>query len=270
MKYQQTKDDLLVHWNDQIDFIKRSCESYDTGIHSEAKRIATSLRLLFHNTHFSMSLFNQLGYSNSFLFWSSGSLYTPSNLLPSWTLLSLQLNWEEMIYLPILKDISNRTFFLDLDDWWNEIIFDDKEFFLSRKDVVLSVANKDGGAHVDPEFDESYSNIGKRNSLGFFIETSEEQIPPNNNPIYASIRQIACEVLYSCDLFMLTFRRVPYPDRKFEMRFVDEKNRRFKWSETDITCSEETKNIISNYRSEPRKYYIDRFDNNMKREVILK
>ena len=267
MKYQQTIKELAEQWNDQIGFIERSCESYDAGIHSEAKRIATSLRVLFHHTNNSNSLFNQLGYTDNFLFWSSACLYTPSNLLSSWSLLSIQSNGTEILYVPVLKEIVSRTFFLELNDWWNEIIFDDKQFFLSRKDVVLAVSNKDGGAHVDPEFDESYASITKRNSLGHFIQTNGYSVPPNNNPIYASIRQIACEVLYSCELFKESFKRIPYLDRKFEMRFADQ-NRRFKWSTTDITTSEETKNIINNYAPQLRKYYIDRFDNGIKREVI--
>lgn len=266
MKYRQTKDDLKKQWVDQIDFINRSSNSYDSGLHSEAKRIATSLRILFHTTRNSKSLFSQLECSNNFLLWSSGSLYTPSNLLSSWSLLYLNLNGTETVYFPILKEIPSRTFFLEIDDWWNEIIFDDKKHFMSRKDVVLSVANQDGGAHVDPEFNESYSNITKRDSLGYLIDNKGSVIP-TNNPIYASIRQIACEVLYSCELLKLPFKRIPYLEKKFEMRFVDE-SRRFMWSETDITCSEETKKIINNYRVEPREYYIYRFDNNEKKEVI--
>lgn len=267
MKYKQTRDELLEQWDDQIGFIKRSCKDYDAGAHSEAKRIATSIRVLFHHTRNSYSLFNQLGYTNNFLFWSSACLYTPSNLLSSWSLLSLQMNGTEMLYIPLFKEIVSRTFFLELDDWWNEIIFDDKQFFLSRKDVVLAVSNKDGGAHVDPEFDESYACITKRNSLRHFIETNEGSVPPKNNPIYASIRQIACEVLHSCELFKESFTRIPYLDRKFEMRFADE-NRCFKWSTTDISTSDETKSIISSYASKPRKYFIDRFDNGIRREVI--
>lgn len=269
MKYKQNIDELTEQWNGQIGFIKRSCESYDAGIRSEAKRIATSMRILFLHTQNSNSLFNQLAYTNNFLFWSSANLYTPSNLLSSWSLLSLQSNGIEMLYIPRLKEIASRTFFLELNDWWNEIIFDDKQFFLSRKDIVLAVSNKDGGAHVDPEFDESYANITKRNSLGFFIETNKGSVPPNNNPAYASVRQIACEVLYSCELFKGSFKRTPYLDRKFEMRFIDNSNKRFKWSTTDITASEETKNIINKYKFEPRKYYIDQFDNGIKREVII-
>lgn len=52
MKYQQSIDELIVQWDDQIGFIKRSCESYDAGVHSEAKRIATSIRVLFHKTRY--------------------------------------------------------------------------------------------------------------------------------------------------------------------------------------------------------------------------
>ena len=53
------------------------------------------------------------------------------------------------------------------------------------------------------------------------------------------------------------------------MRFVDE-DKRFKWSTTDLTYSVETRNIVNKYRSESRKYYIDTFEDNIKREVILK
>jgi len=266
MKYRQTQDDLIKQWKDQIEFISRSCEGFDSGLYSESKRIAVSLRILFHNTRSSQSLFSQLGYSNNFLFWSSGGLYTPSNLLSSWSLLYYKNSGTETVYFPILMEKTGRTFFLELDDWWNEIIFDDKKYFMTRKDVILSVADQDGGAHVDPEFNESYSNITKNNSLGF-LSDNEGNVFQTNNPIYASIRQIACEVLFSWEISKLSFRRTALPERKFEMRFVDE-NKRFKWSETDLTFSEQTKCIINKYRFEPRKYYIDRFKNNLGREVI--
>lgn len=60
MKYTQSKEDLLEHWSEQIGFIKKSCAHYDNGDFSEAKRIATSIRILFRHTHSSNSLVNQL------------------------------------------------------------------------------------------------------------------------------------------------------------------------------------------------------------------
>lgn len=34
------------------------------------------------------------------------------------------------------------------NDWWNEIIFDDKKNKFTRRDIVTYVANQDGGAHA--------------------------------------------------------------------------------------------------------------------------
>ena len=80
------------------------------------------------------------------------------------------------------------------NDWWNEIIFDDKKNKFTRRDIVTYVANQDGGAHVDPELDESYATLTKMDSLGW---TGYNVNKPLNNPAYQAIRTIANEVLYS-------------------------------------------------------------------------
>lgn len=268
MKYKLSKQELQEQWNNHMVFLESSCDSFDKGLFIEAKRLAVSLRVLFHQTSKSFALCNQLNYENQLLLWSSAYLYTPSNLLSSWTLLNVVLGEKgKMTYAPILKTNNGRTFFLNVDDWWNEIIFDDKNNFFSRKDIVLSVANQDGGAHIAPEFKENYADILKRNSLGQFTINGEE-IQPLINPVYAAVRQIAFEVLSSWKLFGCSFQRTIYKDRKFEMRFVDN-YRRFKWSTTDINTSNETLNIVNQYQPRPRKYYIDKFYNGEKREVII-
>lgn len=266
MGYKQSFEELRNQWETQIKFLVRSCEYYDKGDFDEAKRIATSLRILFHNTKKSKSLLNQLNLTHNLVFWSSSSLYTPSNLVSSWTLLLISFNRNEVLFKPILLDVIGRTFYLNFEDWWNEIIFDDKSYFLCRRDIVLSIANQDGGAHVDPTLDEPYANLAKKNSLGvnYFNETHSQ---PHNNPAYASIRQIACEVLKSISLQNISFTRVAYQDRKFEVRFVDD-SRRFKWSSTDLDASVETMGIVNRYKASTRKYYIDRLNNGDRREVI--
>ena len=39
---------------------------------------------------------------------------------------------------------QSRCFFLMFNDWWNEIIFDDKKNKFTRRDIVTYVANQDG------------------------------------------------------------------------------------------------------------------------------
>jgi hypothetical protein len=52
---------LTKKLNEQLRFIQRSCEAFDQGAEDEAIRIATSLRIIFHNTKMSVSLVTHLG-----------------------------------------------------------------------------------------------------------------------------------------------------------------------------------------------------------------
>lgn len=100
-------------------------EKFDKGAEQEAKRIASALRTLFHQTNHSKSLLAQL--KLPIIFYSSEELYTPSNLVSSWTLLHMEVGPKGVYYRPNYD--SSRTFFLRFEDWWNEIIFDDKKIF---------------------------------------------------------------------------------------------------------------------------------------------
>ena len=87
-KYKLNHKELLEHWDTQIRFIRKSIIDFDNGDELEAQRIATNLRVLFHNARFSNSLYNQI--KLPLTFYSSGGLYTPTNLLSSWVLLSME------------------------------------------------------------------------------------------------------------------------------------------------------------------------------------
>lgn len=52
--------ELLEHWGDQPTFIQSSIVSFDNRNENEVRRIATSLRIMFHQTRRSKSLFHQL------------------------------------------------------------------------------------------------------------------------------------------------------------------------------------------------------------------
>jgi len=65
---------------------------------------------------------------------------------------------------------------------------------LCRRDLILAVANKDGGAHVDPVLDEKYANLSRGNSLAWRYRGPRGDIPLEG-PEKAAVRQIAHEVL---------------------------------------------------------------------------
>jgi hypothetical protein len=263
------REELEEYWNDQLDYLKRSIDYFDQGHETEARRIANSLRIILHDTKTSHSLVKQL--HRNIVYFSSSYFYTPSNLLPTWTLLQVQSIIKNgnfvLKYLPNLDfPIGNqRLFFMTFEDWWNEIIFDDKNNVFTRRDIVLFVANTDGGAHVDPDLKESFALLTKYNSLGISDLNGTQ---PQNNPIYQAIRVIAEEFLISVNDCLSGLKtRICYKERQFEMRFVD-RNRRYKWSTTEMNYSQKTMEIVSKHKVQSRKLYRQDFGNGKKVEYI--
>lgn len=274
MKYRHSRDELIDHWNEHLDFIRNSAEQFDNGKTSEAKRLATSLRVLFHETSQSHSLLHQTGNQNSILVLSSVHPYVSANLSSYWGL--LKISGDQ--YVPVISE-STSTKFLSFDDWWNEIILDDKESVFTRKDVVWYVANQDGGAHVDPGLDVKYAKLAKHNSLGWIFDTGTEQIPIKNNPALASVRQISHEVLVA-DMIQKSvskYTRMKKDDVRLIMNYVDSNSRYLRTKmEIDPSGLDPNKLFISPHtvREEDRFLYLDNgyFPNGEKftRAVVVK
>ena len=198
--YTQDNKELLGHLKEQIAFMQESAISYDRGFESEAKRLAVVIRVLVHDTSQSTSLLTLLGRKRHMLFYDSASKYDPRSLAPSncFTVMKFSANAAE--YVAPLDDLSSardknkkRSF----NNWWERLIIykDNKNNTFTRKDLVLAVANKEGGAHVDPKLDQQYADLSRFNSLGWKLFVHGEEKDFNNTPILPSIRQIAHEVL---------------------------------------------------------------------------
>ena len=116
MKYRQSTMELKNHWGEQLRFLRNSAREYDKGNESEAKRMATNLRILFHETNKSHSLLRQLNskkIKNNFLFLSSSGIYIPANLIPTSTLLVIESSISGSKYKSIgmsSKDLHLLTF----------------------------------------------------------------------------------------------------------------------------------------------------------------
>ncbi|MFY0255311.1 hypothetical protein ACDQ55_15295 [Chitinophaga sp. 30R24] len=67
---------------------------------------------------------------------------------------------------------------------------------LSRKDLVLFITDKDGGAHVDNSIDLKYYDT-KKNSLVLNIMGVNSSL--EQNIIYASVAQLGWELINSID-----------------------------------------------------------------------
>lgn len=194
-KIPQSPEELENHLEEQLEFLALSAESFDRGFRGEAKRIAVAVRTLFHHTKSSKSLIRQLDLQDKRLF-DSADAYLPINRVAHTGLLLMRIHTGGgSTFLPLLDDGEKQ--WQPIDDWWNKIVLalpGGPTF--SRRDLILAVANKDGGAHVDPKLDEDYARIS-RQDIGFYETGGGFPDVPLEDPHLFSVRQIGHEVLRS-------------------------------------------------------------------------
>lgn len=65
----------------------------------------------------------------------------------------------------------------------------------SRKQLILVLANQEGGAHVDPALDARYDALARKNGLGWSVTHGGTNQPFNGNVVSVAVRQIAYEVI---------------------------------------------------------------------------
>jgi hypothetical protein len=190
---------------EQLRFIQRSCEAFDKGFEDEAIRIATSLRIILHNTNASTSLIAHLGFGRKKMLSSSRGHGDWKDYLTQQIDLSAP---QPVRMLPLLGDKFSE---LSIEDWWrHEPVFIHHTKTYSRRSIVLSAANKDGGAHVDGVLERYYEYLcSGEHAIGITGNLEYNGEPPfpqgitiyPNNAHLALIRQFAHETLVSVNHF---------------------------------------------------------------------
>lgn len=194
----QSRAELEESLEEQLRFIEKSAQLYDVGDHAEVKRIATALRVLFHETRNSKSLLVQLGFDVLQFRDSTGGGILSGNMLTECPLLLMGVGGSGRDYEPMLDNGPPLPpTHLSMKAWWNQIVFvDDEKRPFSRSDIVRSVTDQDGGAHVDPALEDGYRRLSRENSLAWTVGSPAGRRPAQN-PVPAALGQIAHEVLKS-------------------------------------------------------------------------
>jgi hypothetical protein len=190
---QRTLAELQGELEDQLYFLEASALAYDQGQDREAKRLATTLRVLVHDTGSSRSLLTQLNMKSQ-PFYDSALDYNADNWAAhaGLTCVALDPHGSSPKILPCLDSSAEKASWVKFDLWWNKIVVVDLErHSFSRRHLVLTLANKEGGAHVDPGIPEMYYLLTRGNSLGW---TNGHNVPVLGIAL-ASVRQIAHEAL---------------------------------------------------------------------------
>jgi hypothetical protein len=210
MGYQQTQAELIEHLRAQLGFLERSAEAFDNGFQDEAKRLAVVIRVLLHDTPASQSVLGLLGVKQHLAFMDSANRIDPKNLVSTPGLVMFSVSADGPRYEAKLgrfkpprgrRPNPPKRF----DAWWNDpVTKDDEGHLFARRDYVLAVANKEGGAHVDPTLDAKWAALTRNDSLGF-VQSPQGGIRvglgPNKaegaslgTPALVCIRQIAYEL----------------------------------------------------------------------------
>lgn len=191
-------EELQTHVLEQIDFLMASARSYDAGSKSESKRMAVSARVLLHDTLMSHALLVQTGHLDAAsTFLSVGDPVEEAAFMATGPLLTI--SGFPLQYSPKLVDPLREVAF---QEWWSETVFQAPGEKFSRKRIVLDLANRGGGAHVDPSPTNSYRRVVEDHSIGMiWVETLEDGTETEtlatdmNNPLVPAMRTIAHELL---------------------------------------------------------------------------
>jgi len=199
----QARPDYVEHLRDQLEFLQASGAAFDSGIEGEAKRLAVVVRVLLHDTASSKSLLGQMKLKERMSYLNTANEYNPHNLMNHTGLVSLQVTSGgpgigEARYVAMLGDRPGPFRMSPFSHWWAETVIKVDNETWSRKDVVLQLANKEGGAHVDEKLTQRYQSLARDNAVGFLYvgktETGEFEEPAEGDPVAASMRQIAWEM----------------------------------------------------------------------------
>lgn len=201
----QSNERFREKLSQQLRFLRRSATMYDEGHEDEAVRLATSLRVLFHDTNKSVSLLKHLGLKGQNVLSSSRGLHDWKDYLQ----IAIALNSPRPVTMRPMLGTTFRP--ISIADWWDsESVFVLGTQRFTRRVVILTATNKDGGAHVDSKVDAYYEalmagkfGIGIEGNLQFNGEVPFPQgvVMYADNAHFALIRQFAHEAIASIQHF---------------------------------------------------------------------
>jgi hypothetical protein len=203
---------LVILLREQLKFLRTSAREFDRGNEAESKRLATTLRVLFHNTNHSKSLFHQLGMEGCKM------LRAPEQFRKQELLDHVFFKTDKTGSFAVPRLDQSRLTETTLEVWWDLQIVHSyppstksyagiRRIQYTRKDVVLAAANKDGGAHVDPTLEEFYKHLAAEGegAVGMTVHVTpthgpREQLRAENTHL-AMIRDFTFEVLESAERY---------------------------------------------------------------------
>jgi hypothetical protein len=143
----------------QLKFLQNSSAAFDNGDRDEAIRIATTIRVMIHQTAQSTSLLTLLGGRDTI------KLVTAVKPPPTTRGKKILAMFDGITTMGMtgLRPALKSAYYsqaVGVEDWWNQLVLVfGPENRWTRRTIVLAAANKDGGAHVDPNISQEYRDL---------------------------------------------------------------------------------------------------------------
>lgn len=197
----RNRPQLIEKIRQQVQLLHVLGEQFDAGHRVVSYPLSTVIRVLVHDTNLSHALLAQAGELKSMPFIDTSDPIDPNNLLPSHGGLVLMKmtsgvgsEWVPSCELPPAPAAMPRD--VQFAPWWHtDVMRDSNGTGWSRKRMVLAIANKEGGAHIDPDQPLDVRAIEEENSMGWsYRDPIKGSQPMSNGPLMPSIRQIAHEL----------------------------------------------------------------------------
>jgi hypothetical protein len=167
-RIRRTPEELRARFREQYDFLQRSASAYDAGFEGEARRLAVVLRILLHDSSSSRSLLSQLKIKDALRF-EDTALHPSPTLVSKAGLVMVELTTGRGVrHVAPLENLAPGRIrpAVPFERWWSPPVIEGSDgHIFSRRDLVLTMANQDGGAHIDPDLDVDYAALC-RDSLG--------------------------------------------------------------------------------------------------------
>lgn len=194
---------LKRHLGRQLDFIDRSCASFDSGFKDEAIRIAVQIRVILHTTKASTSVLALLGAEKARLLSTVPPISPRTMMFQGMGFHRLGPNGGAL--LPLLGGGPFQDF-VPSTQWWEQVVIVlDPQTRITRKAIVLAAANKDGGAHVDPKLTPAYQALSEEGAYGGYVAARNQEVVwvPATEAHFVALRDMGYELLHSPELVAL-------------------------------------------------------------------
>lgn len=159
----------------QLGFLKSSLQAYKEGNDAEALRMATALRVLIHDTKKSHGLLKQVdpNYLNLVIL-DRPDLSSGRKILVLYGIGVSRRGDGTGTARPDMTVDDPTLRLTPLEKWWNRLVlvFTDsngQHVEFTRGNLVLTLPNKEGGAHVDPTIPVEYEKYVLDATIPFIV-----------------------------------------------------------------------------------------------------